>query len=90
MNRKPSKPARAAATPEPLDPVGEVLAALAKIKIEAQAGNVRAVAIAFVTADKPFIGSTSGSAPGDMLSVQLLVAAIDDMRHEFQHAKRGH
>lgn len=72
-----------------IQPVDEVVAALARLLVEARAGNITAVAVAYTTAGRPFIGSTSGIALGDLQSAHLLTAAIEALRHEWQHAVRG-
>ena len=88
MSRTSKAAPRAPAEPA-LAPVDEVVATLARLLAEARAGTLKAVAVACVRDAKPFIGSTSGVAQGDLLSIQLLTAAIHDLMHEWQHAKRG-
>ena len=72
-----------------LQPVDEVVAALARLLVEARAGNIKGIAVAYVTAGRPFTGSTSGIAPDDLHTAVLLKGAIADLQHEWQHALRG-
>lgn len=85
MSRNSKAPPRDAAH----EPVDVVVARLAAMLTEAKAGNLRAVAIAFVTRAKPYTGSVGAVSPGDVEGEKLLTAAIAELRHEWLHAARG-
>lgn len=74
-----------------LNPVPEVVAALARVLVEAKAGTVRAVAIAYVKESGNFTGTTSGiqQTPLDIRAAKLLSTAIRELDHEWLHAVRG-
>jgi hypothetical protein len=81
---------KAASSPEAApEPVDVVVARLSALLTEAKAGNLRAVAIAFVTRARPYTGSASAVSPGDIEGDKLLTAAITELRHEWLHAARG-
>ena len=51
-----------------LEPVPEVVATLARLLVDARAGNIKAVALAYVLSSRPHIGSASGIAADDPLN----------------------
>lgn len=77
-----------AAEPD-LEPVAEVVAVLSRLLVEARAGNIKAVALAYVLSSRPHIGSASGLAPDDPIAAHLLTAAVRNLDHEWLHAVRG-
>ena len=85
MSRKP----KAAAVADDLEPVPEVVATLARLLVDARAGNIKAVALAYVLSSRPHIGSASGIAVDDPLNAHLLTAAVRNLEHEWLHAVRG-
>lgn len=66
------------------------IAELERILDMAKAGKVRAVAIAFVTDQAPFTGSTSGLPVEDVaLNAKLLLAAVEELRQAYGGALLG-
>ena len=85
-----SAPARSRRrAPAEAEAVDQVVTTLTRLLTEARAGTVKAVAVACVRNAPPFVGSTSGVEETDVLSIELLTAAIHDLMHEWQHARRG-
>lgn len=84
-----SKKRTAAGPVADVEPVPEVVATLSRLLVEAKAGNVKAVALAYVTSSRPHIGSASGIAANDPVNAHLLTAAVRNLDHEWLHAVRG-
>ncbi len=62
-----------------------------KLLADVKSGKVVAFAVATVAEAEPYTGSASAfeSQPSETLDQKLLLAAIEELRHEYKHAARG-
>lgn len=67
-----------------------IVEAAEKLVADVKSGRVAAFAVATIGRSEPYTGSASAFEPSPtIMDHKLLLAAIEEMRHEFKHALRG-